>query len=296
MVTQNEVEEIISLISKGFNLELLSFELDLDIENLKEYEKQLNLRKFAKDSIKSGMVEFAIQELEDFVNNNENNLIERYMLLKIRAYATKTQIDESGLQEIEEAKRKIGFSRDLDEVLNGLNIQIPKRKNSILKKKTKEEIEEEPVEEKIKPEPEVIEKPDYSKVIDRYKSEIEKDPRDALNKRFLLAFTYIKDEKLDEAREELMRLIDEKNSFMAYRILIYLEKNFGSLDDAKLWANEAIDKFPDSIGIREQLMSIAKKENNTEEVLTQLKAILKINPRKEKYKDQFKTELKMLER
>lgn len=44
MIRLNETEEIIRLIYNGFDLELLSFELDIPIEKLQEYKKRLELR------------------------------------------------------------------------------------------------------------------------------------------------------------------------------------------------------------------------------------------------------------
>ena len=38
-------EEIVKLIKYGFDLELLSFELNIPIEQLKEYSKELNSKK-----------------------------------------------------------------------------------------------------------------------------------------------------------------------------------------------------------------------------------------------------------
>ena len=60
---------------------------------------------------------------------------------------------------------------------------------------------------------------------------------------------------------------------MAYRQLIYIENEEGNFEDAKLWAYEALDKYPDSIPIRKQLISIARIEQNDEEVVEQLKKI-----------------------
>ena len=127
----------------------------------------------------------------------------------------------------------------------------------------------------------------YSKTIEKYKKEIAKNPQNASNKRNLLAFAYFKAGRMDEARDELMSLIDERSSYMAYRQLIHLEKVEGNFEDAKMWAYDFLDKFPTSTGVanvREQLMSIAREEGDTGEVIKQLREIIKISPQDEKSK------------
>lgn len=47
MIRQTEVEEIIRLIHSGMDLELLSFELEIPIEQIEIYKEQLQLRRFA---------------------------------------------------------------------------------------------------------------------------------------------------------------------------------------------------------------------------------------------------------
>ena len=86
MIRLNETEEIIRLIHNGFDLELLSFELEIPIQQLKEYRKRLELRRFAKQSIRSGKTAEAIYKLNDFLKNTDNGVIEKMMLLKLSAY------------------------------------------------------------------------------------------------------------------------------------------------------------------------------------------------------------------
>ena len=64
---------------------------------------------------------------------------------------------------------------------------------------------------------------------------------------------------------------------MAYRQLIYIEKLEGNIEDAKTWAYIAIDKFPNDVEVRKQLISIAKLENDNKEIKNQLKNIERIN-------------------
>ena len=68
----------------------------------------------------------------------------------------------------------------------------------------------------------------------------------SLNKRNLLAFAYFKSGRIDEARDELISLIDEHSSYMAYRQLIYLEKSQGNFQDARLWTDACLEQFPDN--------------------------------------------------
>ena len=287
MVRLNEIEEIIRLIHNGFDLELLSFELEIPIQQLKEYRKRLELRRFAKQSIRSGKTAEAIYKLNDFLKNTDNGVIEKMMLLKLSAYVNGMNINEEDLQEIEEEKKKIGFLGDIDEVLDELNVQIPKRKSSNIRKKgIKEEAIQEEYEEEVQKE---TVKPDYEEIINRYKTEIDSNSKNTREKRNLLAFAYFREGRIDEARDELMTLIEETGSHMAYRQLVHIEKTEGNFEDAKLWAYEALDKFPNSIGIREQLISIAKMENDDKEIIKQLKDIIRIEPENEKHKKRLQT-------
>ncbi len=287
MIRLNETEEIIRLIHNGFDLELLSFELEIPIQQLKEYRKRLELRRFAKQSIRSGKTAEAIYKLNDFLKNTDNGVIEKMMLLKLSAYVNGMNINEEDLQEIEEEKKKIGFLGDIDEVLDELNVQIPKRKSSNIRKKgIKEEAIQEEYEEEVQKE---TVKPDYEEIINRYKTEIDSNSKNTREKRNLLAFAYFREGRIDEARDELMTLIEETGSHMAYRQLVHIEKTEGNFEDAKLWAYEALDKFPNSIGIREQLISIAKMENDDKEIIKQLKDIIRIEPENEKHKKRLQT-------
>jgi len=279
MIRLNETEEIIRLIHNGFDLELLSFELDVPIEQLQQYKRRLELRQFAKESIKSGKIAEAIDRLNGFIKNTDSNIIERTMLLKLSAYANRTTVSEEDLQEIEEERKKLGFSSSIDEVLDELKVQIPRRKSSNMRKKEQQNIKEQPTKEEHKEE---IVKLDYEETINRYKAEIASNPQKSQGKRNLLAFAYFRAGRIDEARDELMALAEETSSYMAYRQLVHIEKTEENLEEAKLWAYEALDKFPNSIEIREQLISIARAEKDDQEIIKQLKDIIGIDPENEK--------------
>lgn len=282
MIRLNETEEIIRLIHKGFDLELLSFELDVPIEQLEEDKKRLELRQFAKESINNGKIAEAVNRLNDFVKNTDNGIIEKTMLLKLEAYANRTNISEENLQKIEEERKRLGLFSNIDKVLEELQVQIPKRKSSNIRKKERQNIKEQPIQEEYEEVQEETVKPDYEEIINKYKTEIESNSQNTQEKRNLLAFAYFRAGRIDEARDELMTLIEETNSYMAYRQLVHIEKVEGNFEDAKLWAYEALDKFPNSIEIREQLISIARIEKDDQEIIKQLKDIISIEPESEK--------------
>lgn len=210
MLEYNKEKEIKNLIKKGFDLELLSFELDVPIEQLQEYKKRLELRQFAKKSIKNNKIVAEKQQEEE--NSEETTKL------------------------------------------------------------------------------------NYEETIKKYKAEIASNPQGSQGKRNLLAFAYFMDGRIDEARDELRALVKETSNYMAYRQLIHIEKKEENFEDAKLLAYEALDKFPDSISIREQLISIAKAEKDENEVIKQLKDIIGINPENEKNRKRLKSIMEREER
>ena len=303
MIGQVEIEEIIELINSGkFDLRLLAFELDIPMEQINEYKEQLNLRKFVKESIKSGKVRTAIDKLISFIENNENNIVERIMLLKLEAYVSRSDIRKEDLEKIEEERKRLGFSTNIDEILDKLGVQIPKRKASNLKKKEKQDgcRKEDIAKERAEiAEHEVEPKLDYTKIIEKYKKQIAENPKNAQSKRNLLAFAYFRAGRINEARDELLSLIDENSSFMAYRQLIHLEKSEGNFEDARLWAEDCIDSFSSStnvIAIRQQLIEMASKEGNMQEVINQLRQIISISPEDKKANKMLKEIIKGQER
>ena len=298
MIRQNEVEEIIRLIHNGFDLDLLSFELDISTEQLQEFKKRLETREFAKKSIKSGTISEAICRLESLIENNDTYIVEQLMLLRLKSYADGTNVNEQDIQELEEKRKKLGITSSLDEILKDLGLQIPKRKSSNLKKRkqinTTNSINEN--EEVIEDDLEELIKPNYEDIIGKYKTEIHTNPQKSQLKRNLLAFAYFRTGKIDEARDELIALIQDTNSFTAYRQLIHIEKSQQNFEDAKLWAYEALDKFPNSIEIREQLISIARAENDEQEIIRQLKDIISIDSENEKNKKRLNSIMSKYER
>ena len=164
MMSLDETEKLIKLLYMGFDLELISFELDVPIEQLYECEKRLNLRQFTKDSIKNNNIAEAIDKLNVFINSTDNNIIERTMLLKLQAYTDKTTVNEEDLKHLDEEAKKLGLPNSIDNVLANLKLQIPRRKNSNMRKKSKQTINEQAIEEE---QPEEPVKPDYEKMISK---------------------------------------------------------------------------------------------------------------------------------
>lgn len=201
-MTKSEIDEIMKLVSKGFKLELIAFELDIAVDELK-------------------------------------------MLIQNQKRRSKNR-----------------------------------KKVEVVKEEKKEEILESVVQEEIA-------EPDYEKIIEGYKEQIIKNSGKSLDIKNLLAFAYFKAGRIEEARDELFSLVDEYNSHTAYRQLVHLEKSQGNLRDAKDWAYEGIANFPDSISLRENLISIAREEKDRKEEIRLMKEIISINPENFKIKDRL---------
>ena len=115
---------------------------------------------------------------------------------------------------------------------------------------------------KVKKEEKTEEGTRYKKLIEEYKKVLEQNPDDQKT-RNLLAFAYLNDGDIDNARKELVYLIEKNKSFTAYRQIIHLEKLYGDIEDAELYALEAVDMFPNDAKIKKQLEDIYKiKEKN----------------------------------
>lgn len=224
MLGPKEVEQIIKLIDEGHNLKLLSFELEIPIEQLQDYKKQLELK-------------------------------------------------------------------GIDQLLKELNPEEPiKRKASNLRKKKKQRGEESQEQEASlltesnMPSEEIATSKNYKETIKRYQEEIARNPKNSSNKRNLLAFAYFKSGQIESARDELLSLIEERGSYMAYRQLIYLEKCEGNFEDAKMWGTACLEQFPNDNSVRHQLIAVAQEEKDTDEIIRQLREIIKSSPEDEKSK------------
>ena len=197
--------------------------------------------------------------------------------------------------EIKEIVNLIDKGFELELIAFELGIPVNQLQECISKEKTEKELNEDKNEEiEIQFEEKKFRKQDYEKLINKYKKEIALEK--STKKRNLLAFAYFKAGKIEEARDELEKLINENNNYISYRQLIHIEKQENNLDDAKLWAYEALEKFPESIEIREQLISIAKEEKDNQEIIKQLKEIIDINPKNKINKKRLKIIMEQNER
>ena len=197
--------------------------------------------------------------------------------------------------EIKEIVNLIDKGFELELIAFELGIPVNQLQECISKEKTEKELNEDKNEEiEIEFEEKKFRKQDYEKLINKYKKEIALEK--STKKRNLLAFAYFKAGKIEAARDELEKLINENNNYISYRQLIHIEKQENNLDDAKLWAYEALEKFPESIEIREQLISIAKEEKDNQEIIKQLKEIIDINPKNKINKKRLKIIMEQNER
>lgn len=191
---------------------------------------------------------------------------------------------EIPVEQLKEYQKQLNSEKNTDEPKEN---QRPERKKE--KKKLNKVLEEDGASTEGQAEVKPKEAKDYEVTIRQYKEEIARNPQHSLNKRNLLAFAYFKSGKIEEARDELMSLVEEYGSYMAYRQLVYLEKCQGNYEDAKLWATACLEQFPSDINIRYQLISVAIEEHNDEEAIKQLRAILKISPESKKGKEMLET-------
>ncbi len=107
-----------------------------------------------------------------------------------------------------------------------------------------------------------------------------------INQKNIFAFTLFKSGRIDEARDYLMELIDTSKSYTAYRQLIHLEKSEGNYEDAKLWALDADEQFPNNLGIKEVQFRIAREEKDVEDMIALAKQIRGLSPDAKKYEDE----------
>lgn len=121
-----------------------------------------------------------------------------------------------------------------------------------------------------------------------------KADKGTLNQKNIFAFILYKSGRIDESRDYLMGIIDNYKSYYAFRQLIHLEKETGNLEDAKIWALEAEDQFPDNLGLKEARFRIARKEGNVDDMFLIAKEIRALSPEyikyekeAERYKDRF---------
>ena len=190
----------------------------------------------------------AIKRFKKFITKDNNTVVDQQNTDDNKKNVAKT-----------EEKIKVNSSEygNSNKALRNQTLKYEKSNNSKKKKKIKVA----KVQEVVKDQEEGFTEPkkNYDEIINKYKKEIESTPQESLNnKRNLLAFAYYKSGRIEETRKELLSMIEQNDNYIAYRQLIHLEKEQGNLDDAKLWAYEGIEKFPDSIHIRNNNLKKAK--------------------------------------
>ena len=282
---------------QGFDIKLISFEFEISIKELEKCQKQLDIRQSVKKALTEGRAEEAVNTLTEFINNEDYNIVERLMLLQITAFRDKNNIDNSQLEKLRQEATEIGLKDDLNTILEKLEIKIPKvepikkdekkkRKKNKGKKHQEQELAPEKEQKNPIEQPRKTEKnnPNYEQVIENYKKRIAEEPKDILNLRNLLAYAYYCAGENELAKEVLLENMTESGSFKAYQLMIHIEKNEGNFEDAKVWAKDALDKFPNSIQIRKQLILIAREEGKPQEVLRLAKEILSIDSNNEESK------------
>lgn len=127
--------------------------------------------------------------------------------------------------EIKEIVNLIDKGFELELIAFELGIPVNQLQECISKEKTEKELNEDKNEEiEIEFEEKKFRKQDYEKLINKYKKEIALEK--STKKRNLLAFAYFKAGKIEEARDELEKLINENNNYISYRQLIHIEKQW----------------------------------------------------------------------
>lgn len=289
MMREAQIEQILILLNEGVKPKYLSKEFGIDEMAMKDYCEQINIRNEIKTLVIQGKVREAINVLNIFIQNSEYNIVERLMLARLESYMSKELVKEETIEAFDLERREAGFSKSIDEVIKSWGIIIPRRKSSNIRKSLNEPVtEKKDIQEPKDDEEEEISLPDYEKVIEKYKKELENNPSAPVNKRNLLAFAYFRAGKFDEARDELITLIDETKSYYAYKQIIHIEIISRNLDDAKFWAEEALKTFPQNIEIMEQMISIAKKQGDYGEAVKILKQVVNLNPGNARNKERLK--------
>ena len=253
-------EDFIALIKAGVSEKVMKLEFDLSEEEYVLLKKLI----FIRDELVKALKAKNSQELQ--------NIIKKYgkkdVLVEYVAY----------------------FAEDKEnEFLARLDSESKERFNSLL-----EEYEiklEKPKIRKEKQGKKEVPKEDKKSIKTFSDGEIailrEKAERGNLNQKNIFAFTLFKSGRVDEAREYLMDLIDESKSYTAFRQLIYLEKSEGNYEDAKIWALEADEQFPNNLGIKEVSFRIAREEGNVPEMIQIAKQIKRIKPDDKKYEEEI---------
>lgn len=258
MINTINKEEIIEALYNKFDPDLIAFELDLAADEINKCQEQLKFRLEVKRGIEEGEIEIAIEKINNYIQQTDDrdNIVERYMLIQLSSYINKTYTSKKDLKGIKNETEKLGFSRGIDslkEILKNLDINIPKTKNSDSRKVDSRENDTKVITETQVPQnyEAMIQK--YNKEIEEYNNKIgeynksleqlyntdvtksvENLKNQLARKRLLLAFAYFMAGKIEEAKYELIQLIDgTSHRHSAYILLIHIEKTMGESELTK---------------------------------------------------------------
>ena len=134
MAEQNDVEEIIKLINKGFDIELIAFELDIPIERIKQYELEAEKRKNQAKGVKKYQAKEIIYNENKRAHSRMQQMREKYQTL-FGKEDIKEEIKESLLIKDEEFVKKIimEIESKIEEIKQASEKDTKNRVNCILK-------------------------------------------------------------------------------------------------------------------------------------------------------------------
>ena len=67
--------------------------------------------------------------------------------------------------------------------------------------------------------------------------------------------------------------------------MIYIEKEQGNIEEAKIWAYDAIDNHPQNANIMKQLIGLDEKTGELDEAIEVAENLIKINPEVAEYQE-----------
>ena len=139
MAEQNDVEEIIKLINKGFDIELIAFELDIPIERIKQYELEAEKRKNQAKGVKKYQAKEIIYNENKRAHSRMQQMREKYQTL-LGKEDIKEEIKESLLIKDEEFVKEIimEIESKIEEIKQASEKDTKNRVNCILKNLKKE--------------------------------------------------------------------------------------------------------------------------------------------------------------
>ena len=112
MFKSDLIEEIIYLIDKKVDLEILQLESGLSIDAIQDYQKQLDIRKKVNEAIKNSNVDKILNDLKGYIEKNDYHIVEKFLFLKLNAYKNREMMTENVLAEVQKEAEDIGLSQN----------------------------------------------------------------------------------------------------------------------------------------------------------------------------------------